>query len=52
MIKPCSCKHEGQDSLHGTGNRVHTEGVEGKVTCTVCGEKKGSPLGGAKGTKK
>ena len=23
-----------------------------EVTCTVCGEKKGSPLGGAKGTKK
>lgn len=40
MILKCSCAHEGQDRLHGSGKRVHNScpdpsgGV--KWRCTVC----------------
>lgn len=40
MIKACSCKHEGQDSLHGKWQRVFNEVKSAKGTeyrCTVCG---------------
>lgn len=42
MIKKCTCKHKGQDDLHGEGNRVHNEvrgrGAAGSAVyrCTVC----------------
>ena len=40
MIKKCSCSHKGQDSLHGTGNRVmnfaRNAGSGGMWRCTVC----------------
>jgi len=39
MILPCTCKHEGQDKLHGKGNRVHNPHVNNMVLygrCTVC----------------
>ena len=41
MIMKCTCKHEGQDKLHGTSNRVFNEldkkgGTESHYRCTVC----------------
>ncbi len=40
MIKRCSCKHLGQDKIHGKGRRVHNEAKgNGNTTifrCTVC----------------
>ena len=41
MIKKCTCKHEGQDKLHGAGNRVFNLTQKGGGTvkvhrCTVC----------------
>lgn len=39
-IKKCSCKHDQQDKLHGTGMRVMNADQKGlNVTCTVCGTK-------------
>ena len=40
-IVRCKCKHEGQDSIHGKGNRVANETAKGSagklvVRCTVC----------------
>ena len=43
MIRPCTCRHEGQDRLYGRSNRVwnRTEQnkpeAERKWRCTVCG---------------
>ena len=37
MILRCDCKHEGQDSLHGKGNRVFNPiSKPGFYRCTVC----------------
>ncbi len=40
MILKCSCVHEAQDRLHGSGNRVHnqtkTEGGAVRGRCTIC----------------
>ncbi len=38
-IKPCDCKHESQDRLHGKNKRVFNIG-ETKQRCTVCGKEK------------
>jgi len=41
-IKKCTCKHDGQDKLHGKGMRVHNKtkigkgSTEVKYRCTVC----------------
>ncbi len=45
MVKKCDCKHEGQDELHGKGNRVHNETKKGKDSakmyrCTVCSKER------------
>ena len=34
-IMKCKCKHEGQDRIHGKGERVHNEATTG-FRCTVC----------------
>lgn len=41
-VKPCSCKHESQDALHGKGQRVMNltkkmNGTKKMHRCTVCG---------------
>lgn len=36
MIIKCVCVHEGQDELHGLGNRVANPTTTGTVRCTVC----------------
>lgn len=42
FIAKCNCKHEGQDKIHGSGNRVFNMGTKaGK--CTVCGASKDKP---------
>ena len=38
----CTCKHEGQDKIHGKGRRVFNEG-KGTYTCTVCGAQRSAP---------
>lgn len=38
-IKKCSCKHVGQDKLHGTGMRVMNSTEKKEYNCTVCGAK-------------
>lgn len=45
MIQKCTCKHDGQDKLHGNGNRVFNLTGKGPVgvkvyRCTVCGKEK------------
>lgn len=36
-ILKCTCKHEQQDKLHGTGNRLHNATAKPKVyRCIVC----------------
>lgn len=44
MILKCTCPHEGQDRLHGLGNRVHNEMKESGGTvshrCTICCKEK------------
>jgi len=36
-ILKCTCKHEGQDKLHGPGKRVHNQTKDHDVfRCTVC----------------
>ena len=40
MIKKCNatrCESEYQDKKYGKNNRVHNEGVDNKIRCTVCG---------------
>ena len=51
MIKACTCKHEGQDALHGKGQRVwnRTENNQHDRRCTVCGK---TALDGVKKGKK
>lgn len=39
IIKKCNCKHEGQDKIHGQGQRVHNITQKGEQVCTVCGTK-------------
>lgn len=45
-IKPCRCKHAGQDALHGCGRRVHTvtkqsnKPADRTLRCTVCRDEK------------
>ena len=43
-ILKCICKHEYQDKVYGTGNRVHNNRSKGKeddgYRCTVCGDVK------------
>lgn len=49
-VLTCTCKHEGQDKIHGKGNRVfnpkqlkaNAQSVD--VTCTVCGSVKTTAL--------
>lgn len=41
MIKICTCKHEGQDAIHGKDKRVFNETGKGSgdykvYRCTVC----------------
>jgi hypothetical protein len=46
MIKKCTCKHPGQDQLHGEGNRVWNVAVRktGNVArCTICGRETDAP---------
>lgn len=43
IVKKCSCRNDGQDALHGKGNRVFNpfKSKDGKSTlyrCTVCGK--------------
>ena len=38
-IKQCTCKHEGQDKLHGKQNRIFNIDST-KCKCTVCGIEK------------
>jgi len=40
MIAKCDCKHEGQDELHGKGNRVHNPKAKDEIRCTVCKSEK------------
>ena len=44
MILDCTCKHEGQDRLHGAHKRVHNPtSKDGRVNgwrCTVCAAEK------------
>lgn len=41
-IMQCTCKREGQDQIHGKGNRVFNRTMKGKLPtkpvwrCTVC----------------
>lgn len=42
MIAKCSCKHPGQDKLHGPGMRVMNESKKG-LRCTVCGSDRDAP---------
>ena len=43
MISKCKCKHDGQDKLHGQGNRVFNRTAKAitkevyEHRCTVCG---------------
>jgi hypothetical protein len=39
-VKKCKCKSEGQDTLHGAGNRVfnQTGALLPTFRCTVCGK--------------
>lgn len=39
VIAPCSCEHKYQDSIHGKGMRVFTQGAK-SATCTSCGSKR------------
>ena len=45
VVKPCICKHAGQDALHGSGKRVMNEkvskGTKTEYRCTVCGALRG-----------
>ena len=40
MIAKCDCKHEGQDKIHGAGNRVHNPKAKDETRCTVCKNEK------------
>lgn len=47
IIMKCTCKHEGQDELHGKGMRVWNKTTKGKAAssadvwrCTVCRSEK------------
>jgi len=39
VVKKCgnNCKHDYQDQKYGPGMRVHNQGKDGKLNCTVCG---------------
>jgi len=37
-ILRCTCAHLYQDSRYGKQMRVHNEGQNDKVSCTVCGK--------------
>ena len=39
MIIGCTCSHDGQDKLHGKGQRVHNTCKNG-YRCTVCSKEK------------
>lgn len=39
MLKQCSCKSAFQDAEYGASTRLHTTGLKGGSTCTVCGTK-------------
>lgn len=43
-ILPCSCKHDHQDKIYGSGNRVHNPMTSTKNSCkwrcTVCSKTK------------
>lgn len=41
-VDKCKCAHDGQDKLHGAGNRVHNETVKKEWRCTVCEAVKGA----------
>ncbi len=44
FIAKCTCIHEGQDKIHGRGNRVFNLGKSAeKGKCTVCGSSVGKP---------
>ncbi len=36
VVIPHSCKHEGQDQIHGRGNRVMNMTKDEHYRCTVC----------------
>lgn len=42
MIKKCTCQNQGQDDLHGRGQRVFNEvkypNGSAEIRCTVCGK--------------
>jgi len=44
MIKQCTCSHEGQDEIHGKGQRVFNLTQKGGLIkiyrCTVCASEK------------
>ena len=49
MIKKCTCVHEVQDKMYGSGMRV-MNGLKSpdKVRCTACGTTHSVPVGKAK----
>ena len=48
MILKCTCSHDGQDRLHGSGNRVHNQAKDSnrgiKWRCTICGKEQSQSL--------
>lgn len=51
-IRSCKCINEGQDALHGTGNRVFNKTAKDDLRCTVCGATTSGGGSAAKGKKK
>lgn len=49
-VRQCKCVCEGQDALHGAGNRVHNRTSKDTFRCTSCGSENGGSA--PKGKKK
>ena len=43
-IRPCNCKNEGQDELHGKGRRVKNSTASDSWRCTVCGQNESAQI--------
>lgn len=53
--KPCSCRHLGQDELHGPGVRVYNvcgSDAQPKARCSVCSHEMSIEKAAKKGDKK
>lgn len=35
-ILSCTCKHQSQDEIYGSGKRLHNVNKKGEAFCTVC----------------